>query len=162
MAERVIVRQDNHFRTLFLAADPEDIHSDVFEPVEDVHKLTPYGMLLSSLASCTALILHTFAQNHDIHLKEVEIHAEYQRVFREDCENCDEKQEFDEEIEEKIMLEGDLSAANRQKLLQIAYFCPIFKILKESIKVHTSLVERTENDKPNNDIVEIGSEDQED
>ena len=144
MAERVIVRQDNQFRTLFLAADPEDIHSDNFEAVDDIHQLTPYGMLLSSLASCTALILHTFAQNHEIPLKEVELQVEYQRVFREDCENCDETQEFNEEIDEKILLKGDLSAAERQKLLQIAHFCPIFKILKDSINVHTSLVERTE------------------
>ena len=125
MAERMIVKQDRNFRTVFMVADPEDIHSDSFEPVETIHQLTPYGMLLGSLASCTALVLHTFAQNHDIPLNEVELHMFYQRVFREDCEDCDEERKFTEEFEQKILLVGDISAADRQKLLQVAHLCPV-------------------------------------
>jgi len=141
MAERVIVKQDRQFRTQFLAADPEDIHSNVFETIEDIHQLTPYGMLLSSLASCTALVINTFAQNHDIGLKEVEMHMAYQRVFREDCEDCDEEKEYNEEISERILLEGDLSAAEREKLFHIAHFCPVYKMMEEGITITSSLIE---------------------
>ena len=141
MAERVIVKQDRQFRTQFLAADPEDIHSNVFETIEDIHQLTPYGLLLSSLASCTALVMHTFAQNHDIGLKEVEMHMSYQRVFREDCEDCDEEKEYNEEIRERILLKGDLGAAEREKLLLVAHFCPIYKMMKEGIPITSSLIE---------------------
>jgi uncharacterized OsmC-like protein len=144
MAERIIVKQDHQFRTQFLAADPEDIHSNVFESIDDIHQLTPYGMLLSSLASCTALVMHTFAQNHDIGLKEVEMHMSYQRVFREDCEDCEEDKEYTEEINERILLEGDLSAADREKLLHVAHFCPIFKMMKEGITIASSLIEGKE------------------
>jgi uncharacterized OsmC-like protein len=144
MAERIIVKQDRQFRTQFLAADPEDIHSNVFESIDDIHQLTPYGMLLCSLASCTALVMHTFAQNHDIGLKEVEMHMSYQRVFREDCEDCEEDKEYTEEISERILLEGDLSAADREKLLHVAHFCPIFKMMKEGITVTSSLIEGKE------------------
>jgi uncharacterized OsmC-like protein len=144
MAERIIVKQDRQFRTQFLAADPEDIHSNVFESIDDIHQLTPYGMLLSSLASCTALVMHTFAQNHDIGLKEVEMHMSYQRVFREDCEDCEEDKEYTEEISERILLEGDLSAADREKLLHVAHFCPIFKMMKEGITITSSLIEGKE------------------
>ena len=84
MAERMIVKQDSQFRTVFKTADPEDIHSDEFEVVEGIHQLTPYGMLLSSIASCTALVLYTFAQNHEIPLEDVEIQISYDRVFRDD------------------------------------------------------------------------------
>ncbi|MBM3136780.1 MAG: hypothetical protein FJZ98_01185 [Chloroflexi bacterium] len=77
MAERIIIRQDNQFRTLFLTADPEDPASQEFEGIETIHQLTPYGMLLASLGSCSALVLHTFAQNHDISLTDVEIHLDY-------------------------------------------------------------------------------------
>ena len=148
MAERVIVKQDRHFRTQFLAADPEDIHSNVFETIENIHQLTPYGMLLSSLASCTALVMHTFAQNHDIGLKEVEMHMSYQRVFREDCEDCDESKEYNEEINERILLNGELSAAEREKLLHVAHFCPIFKMMKEGITITSSLIEGKIEDEP--------------
>ena len=146
MAERMIVKQDRNFRTVFMVADPEDIHSDSFEPVETIHQLTPYGMLLGSLASCTALVLHTFAQNHDIPLNEVELHMFYQRVFREDCEDCDEERKFTEEFEQKILLVGDISAADRQKLLQVAHLCPVHKIIKGSMPIKTSLIEATLSD----------------
>ena len=141
MAERVIVKQDRQFRTQFSVADPEDIQSNVFEAVEDIHQLTPYGMLLSSLASCTALVMHTFAQNHDIKLREVELHMSYQRVFREDCEDCEEEREYNEEISERILLEGDLSSAEREKLLNVAHFCPIYKMMVDSITINSSLIE---------------------
>ena len=140
MAERVIVTQDSQFRTMFKTADPEDIHSDEFETVESIHQLTPYGMLLSSIASCTALVLHTFAQNHELPLQDVEIHISYERVFRDDCENCDEEQEFQEEIHEKIHLNGNLSQEDREKLMRIAHHCPIFQMAKSGIPIQTSAI----------------------
>ena len=141
MAERVIVKQDRQFRTQFSAADPEDIQSNVFETIEDIHQLTPYGMLLSSLASCTALVMHTYAQNHDIKLREVELHMSYQRVFREDCEDCEEEREYNEEISERILLEGDLSSSEREKLLRVAHLCPIYKMMVDGITINSSLIE---------------------
>jgi putative redox protein len=139
MAEKVIIRQDNQFRTLILSADPEDIHSNEMEAVDDIHQLTPYGMLLSSLGSCTALVLHTYAQNHDIQLVEVEITLVYQRVFREDCEDCEEAQDYQEEIQESINLKGEISIANREKLIRVADYCPIYKMLLNGIKINTRL-----------------------
>jgi uncharacterized OsmC-like protein len=148
MAERVIVKQDRQFRTQFMAADPEDIHSNVFETIDDIHQLTPYGMLLSSLASCTALVMNTYAQNHDIKLTEVEMHLSYQRVFREDCEDCEEEKEYNEEIAEHILLKGDLSEQEREKLLRIAHFCPIYKMMKEGITISSSLIEGKVEEEP--------------
>ncbi|MDK2980645.1 MAG: putative redox protein [Chloroflexota bacterium] len=145
MAEKVVIRQDNQFRTLFLSADPEDIHSETLEVLEDIHQLTPYGMLLSSLGSCTALVLHTYAQNHDIALSEVEISLEYQRVFREDCEDCDEDSSYDEEIHETLAFKGELSAAEREKLKRVAHYCPIYKMLQKGIRVKTRMAEDSAN-----------------
>ena len=141
MAERVVIRQDNQFRTLVLSADPEDIHSNALEAVGDIHQLTPYGMLLSSLGSCTALVLHTYAQNHNIPLLEVEISLEYQRVFREDCEDCEETSDYKEEIRERITLKGELGPSEREKLMRVAHFCPIYKMLQNGIKVSTQLAQ---------------------
>ena len=148
MAERVIVKQDRQFRTQFSAADPEDIQSNVFEAIEDIHQLTPYGMLLCSLASCTALVMHTYAQNHDIKLSEVELHMSYQRVFREDCENCEQEKEYTEEIDERILLEGDLSASERENLLRVAHYCPIYIMMREGIVINSSLIEGKVEDGP--------------
>ena len=148
MAERVIVKQDRQFRTQFSVADPEDIQSNVFETVEDIHQLTPYGMLLSSLASCTALVMHTYAQNHDIKLREVELHMSYQRVFREDCEDCEEEREYNEEISERILLDGDLSTTERDQLMRVAHFCPIYKMMVDGITLNSSLIEGKAEESP--------------
>ena len=141
MAERVNVIQDRDFRTRFLAADPEDPGAIEFEVIEDIHQLTPYGMLLASLGSCTALVLHTYAQNHDISLDKVEINLTYERVYREDCEDCDEDQDFSEEISEEIFLKGKLPGPTREKLLRVAHFCPIYKMMDSGVKIKTNLGE---------------------
>jgi putative redox protein len=98
-------------------------------------------MLLSSLGSCTALVLHTYAQNHGIPLTQVEINLEYERVFREDCEDCDEANEFKEEIHERLNFSGEISPAEREKLMRVAHYCPIYKMLQNGIKVSTQLAQ---------------------
>lgn len=138
MAERVIIRQDKEFQTSFSALDPEEDQVMEFHPIEQIHQLTPYGMLLSSLGSCTALVLHTYAQNHDIPLEAVELQLDYQRVFREDCEDCDQDKEYTEEILEAITLFGDLSERQRQKLMRVVSYCPIHRMLDEGIRIKTN------------------------
>jgi len=55
MGERVVVRQDRNFITRISAGNPHEPESGVLEEVAHIHELTPYGMLLASLGSCTAL-----------------------------------------------------------------------------------------------------------
>jgi uncharacterized OsmC-like protein len=141
MAERVIVRQNGAFETEILAADPHDPHDEHLHPVQHIHQLTPYGMLLAGLTACTAIVLHTYAQYHDVALDEVELRARYDRVFAEDCEHCEGIDEYEEQIEEEIVLIGDLTAQERSKLLVISRQCPIHKMLAHGIEVRSYLAE---------------------
>jgi len=141
MAERVIVRQNRMFETEILAADPHVPDSDHLHPVEHVHQLTPYGMLLAGLAACTAIVLHTYARYHDVALDEVELRAQYDRVFAEDCENCEGIEEYKEQIEEEIALTGDLTPQERSRLLVISRQCPIHKMISHGIEVQSHLAE---------------------
>lgn len=143
MSEKVIVRQDSDFMIEFQAVDPEKPDSDEFEPVHHLHGLTPYGMLLASLGSCTTIVLHTYAQYHDIDLQEVKVRLQYERAFQEDCENCEEIEKYEEQIQEKIALAGDLSSKERKKLLHIAHQCSINKMLQQGITVQSELLETT-------------------
>ena len=139
MADRVIVRQDSDFRTQFWAEAGKDVPKGKMEGVEHVHQLNPYSMMLSSLGSCTAIVLNTYAQYHHLVLEEVEIHLQYNRNYKKDCETCEEVGNYTEEVEEEILLKGKLSEEERQKLLHIAHACPIYKIFKEGIPIKTSL-----------------------
>ena len=141
MGEKVIVRQNNQFETEILALDPHDPAAHQFHPVEDIRHLTPYGMLLAGLGSCTAIVLHTYAQHHGVGLREVELRLQYDRIFADDCEECEEIEEYREQIETEIVLTGDLTPQDRKRLLAVSKHCPIHKILTGGIEVQSRLAE---------------------
>lgn len=140
MAEKVVIRMNSEFRTEIWAPDPHEPESDEIHQVVHINGLTPYGMLMSSLGACTAVLLHTYAQHHKINLKEVELVIQYQRVFAEDCENCEEIDEYNELIEQEIVFTGELSAVQREKLFSISRHCPVHKMLKQGIEVKSKLI----------------------
>jgi uncharacterized OsmC-like protein len=141
MGERIIVRQNSRFEIEILALGSHDADAHEFEAVEDVRQLTPYGMLLAGLGSCTAVVLHTYAQHHGVDLDEVELRLEYDRVFEEDCEHCEGIQEYEERIEEEIALTGELTPAERNRLYLVSRHCPIHKMLAGGIEVRSALAQ---------------------
>ena len=141
MGEKVTVRQNSDFGTLILAADPHDPESDHLQPVEGLHQLTPYGMLLAGLGSCTAIVVNTYAQHHHVQLDAVELRLEYGRMFKDDCEHCEEIDEYEERIEEEIVLTGNLTPQEKKRLFAVSKQCPIHKMLQNSIEVRSHLAE---------------------
>jgi putative redox protein len=139
MGEAVIVRQNSKFETEILALDPHDPQAHEFYPVGDILQVTPYGMLLAGLGACTAIVLHTYAQHHGVELQEVELHLRYDRVFAEDCEECEGIQEYREQIVEEIVLSGDLTPEERKRLFLVSKHCPIHKMLMHGIEVQSHL-----------------------
>ena len=135
MSERVVVFQDRSFQTNFKAADPNDKLSDEIESVHHLHDLTPYGMLLASVAACIAIVVNSYANHHDVPLKSVKIDTTYDRVFAEDCDDCDESNQYEEVIHENIDFEGDLDTAQLERLHQVAKACSIRRILQSGIRI---------------------------
>jgi putative redox protein len=135
MAEKVIIRQNDKFENEIQSFTSEETGG---EP-QLGEALTPYGMLLSGLGACTAIILHTYAQNHALKLHEVTIEVTYDRSFPKDCENCETTDRYEETITESITLAGDLTQADRDKLLRIPHHCPIYKMLQHGIPVRSQL-----------------------
>ncbi|MGB9776194.1 MAG: OsmC family protein [Anaerolineae bacterium] len=141
MSEQIIVRQNREFLTEILAPDPHHPEDPQVYPVEHIYHLTPYGMLLASLATCTAIVLHTYAQNHGVALEEVELRLGYERVFADDCRDCEAIDEYREQIVEEIVLKGNLSPQERQRLLIVSRHCPVHKMLHQGIEVVSRLAE---------------------
>lgn len=141
MAERIIFRQNRKFEVEFLSSDPHNPEDLTVSTVQGLHEVTPYGMMLFSLASCTAQVVMSFANHHNMPVEEVELDLTYRRIFEEDCENCQEIDRYDELIEESIAFKGELPAQERQKLYRIAHQCPIHKMFEEGIKVSSTLNE---------------------
>jgi putative redox protein len=143
MSEKVIVRQNAQFETEFLIPDPQEPESDEWIQVAHIHALTPYGMLLASLGACTAIVLNSYAENHEVDLEQVELSLSYARVFDEDCEDCDELERFRETILQEITLEGDLTEKERKKLYHISQHCPVEKMMIKGVPVSSRLVDKT-------------------
>jgi putative redox protein len=142
MSEKVIVRQNDRFEIEFRAVDPHDEASEDFQPVRHLHELTPYGMLLTSLGSCTAIVLHTYAQNHDLSLPWVEIELEYERVFTEDCEECESDQEYTERIKKTLTFPEELGPKLRDRYFKISHYCSVNQLLEEGIEIEAHLAEQ--------------------
>lgn len=148
MAERIVIQQNSEFEAAFWSLDPDHPESGRLRPVEHLHSLSPYGLLLAGLGSCTADILHTYALHHNIDLDEVEIALQYERAFDRDCVNCEDIAEYREHISMDVTLTGNLSPAQREKLFQISHHCPISKILRGGIEVRSHLSDQSRIESP--------------
>jgi putative redox protein len=140
MAEHLIIRQNSKFETEFQASDPHDPESDEIRQVVHIHELTPYTMLLASLGACTAIVINTYAQNHDVDLQEVELDLQYERVFQDDCENCEQIDRYEEQIEEELTLKGNLTEEERKKLFQISKQCSVHKLMEDGIEINSQMI----------------------
>lgn len=141
MSEKIRLTQNQDYEVEFLAADPHQPDAEELAAVHGLHEITPYTMMLFSLAGCTAQVALGYAAHHEIDLEEVEIELAYQRDYQEDCENCEEIEKYQEEIEGEILFKGELSENQRQKLLQIARQCPIEKMYEHGIPIQITLPE---------------------
>jgi uncharacterized OsmC-like protein len=135
MSEKVIVRQNDKFEIEFKAVlDPEAEDGEV-EPVAHLHALTPYGMLLASLGSCTTILLQSYARHHEITLPWVEIEAVYQHPSEEGAEGDQER------IMKTLRLPEDVGGEMRERLHKISHRCSIQALLHQGIEVISRLDE---------------------
>jgi putative redox protein len=103
----------------------------VDEPVTDGGMdsgMTPYNLLLASLASCTVITLRMYINRKMWVIDEIRIKLELfktsEGIF----------------IDSKLKFSGELTDTQRARLITIADACPIHKILVGNITINTSLI----------------------
>lgn len=87
----------------------------------------PVTILMSSLGACTSITLKMYAQRKGWALADVRVAIS--------LETGDEGSTLDR----SIVLEGDLTDEQRERLLQIANACPVHKILTNTVSIRTGL-----------------------
>ena len=75
--------------------------------------------------------------------RRVEVHLSHSKIHAKDCDDCgDGKAARLDRVERKIAVTGDLSPAERKRLLEIAEMCPVHRTLESgSTVVVSSLVD---------------------
>ncbi|MBI3042285.1 MAG: alpha/beta fold hydrolase [Betaproteobacteria bacterium] len=100
---------------------------------------SPYDLLLAGLGACTSMTLRMYAAQKQWPLAGVSVKLSHAKVHAQDCAECDTRTGKIDRIEREITLQGDLGAAQREKLLQIADKCPVHRTLTSEVRIATRL-----------------------
>lgn len=91
----------------------------------------PFDFIMAGLGACTSMTLRMYAERKALPLTRVSVALSHDKV------------EIDgvmrDRIHRDITLEGDLSAEQRQRLLEIANKCPVHRALSQSIQLDCEL-----------------------
>ncbi len=102
---------------------------------------TPYDLLASALATCTSMTLRMYAQHKKIGLRSATVRVKHGRVHADDCVDCEQDKGMIHEFRRELLLDGDLTAAQRLRMVEIADRCPVHKTLHSEIKIRTDLAD---------------------
>jgi putative redox protein len=101
---------------------------------------TPYDFLSAGLGACTSMTMRVIAGRENIPLEGVEIRVTNDRMYAKDCADCTNSTGYIHKFEVRIKLFGNLTDAQRERLLSVAKRCPVAKTLTSEIKIEETLI----------------------
>lgn len=101
---------------------------------------TPYDLLASALATCTSMTLRMYADRKGLNVESISTQVKHSKVHLQDCEDCEKPSSKVDQFERTINIEGDLSTAQRERMLEIADRCPVHRTLESSSVIKSALV----------------------
>ncbi|OAV44214.1 alpha/beta fold hydrolase [Lewinella sp. 4G2] len=123
----VMVRQHQ-----LIADEPEKIGGNDYGP-------GPYELVSAGLGACTAMTIQMYARRKKWPVEEVEVHIDHRKDYPTDLQEVEEKAGKVDLFERTIVLRGDLTEEQLQRLLEIADRCPVHRTLHEAVTVTTTL-----------------------
>ncbi|MFW6204198.1 MAG: alpha/beta fold hydrolase [Actinomycetota bacterium] len=102
---------------------------------------TPYDLLLAALGTCTSMTVGMYARRKNWPLHSTTVTLTHSRIHAADCESCETTSGYLDHIRREVRFDGDLDAAQRARLLEIADRCPVHRTLQSEVVVETVTAE---------------------
>ena len=116
-----------------IADEPNEVGGNDLGP-------TPYQYVGGGLAACTALTIEMYAKRKNWELTNVTVQVDYSRNYIIDCEDCENPNAKIETFLLEVKLEGNLTAIQKERLMQIGEKCPVHKTLQNEVQILSTLI----------------------
>jgi uncharacterized OsmC-like protein/alpha-beta hydrolase superfamily lysophospholipase len=97
----------------------------------------PYDLLLAALGACTSMTVRLYADRKKLPLARTHVRLRHEKIYVADCADCESKDAKIDHIDRVISFEGDLDAATRARLIEIADKCPVHRTLTSRVDIRT-------------------------
>jgi putative redox protein len=135
MSGRVVVRENGQgrYQQEVLAGQHRLIADEPVEVGGADAGPAPFDLLMSALGACTSMTLRMYAERKGLNLRGISVELIHDKVEVDGVKR--------ERIVRSISLDGELSAEERERLLEIANKCPVHRALGQPLVIASQLVD---------------------